>query len=91
MADEELSGRRQSSSAADVFQSIEVGPPMVDRPKQEKGPDYEPTELDVLCGRGSGVFLHPGNQRFREIVHRHSQRYFQTSRRMEKSLSSWRL
>ena len=27
-----------------------------------------PTENDVLCGRGNGVNLHPGNQKFRAMI-----------------------
>jgi hypothetical protein len=43
-----------------------------------------PGENDVICGRGKSI-MHPGNQRYREMVLARKEEYQKTKRRDEKS------
>jgi hypothetical protein len=43
------------------------------------------TDNDVLCGRGSKCFNHPGNQKFRKIVDNHLHKYTNTMCKYDKS------
>jgi hypothetical protein len=45
----------------------------------------EPTEKDVLCGRGKAFFNHEGNKKFREIVGNSIGTYLMAKRKSEKS------
>ena len=44
-----------------------------------------PTAKDVICGRGKAVFLHPGNQNFRDIVMMHLPEYKTAVSKAQKS------
>ena len=47
--------------------------------------DFIPGKYDVICGRGSRVWAHPGNQHFRRLVAMRLQEYAKTSTKLEKS------
>lgn len=47
--------------------------------------DYEPSNQDIMCGRGGDFFFHPGNIAFREILDSKKERYFASSSKLEKS------
>jgi hypothetical protein len=47
--------------------------------------DEEPSEKDVICGRGRGKWLSPGNQHLAELIRKHSQRYEEGTSKTEKS------
>lgn len=47
--------------------------------------DYEPTEFDVVCGRGKGSYNRKGNKRFRQIVKRFIPEYTAAKTKFEKS------
>ncbi|KAI2493702.1 hypothetical protein MHU86_20846 [Fragilaria crotonensis] len=44
-----------------------------------------PSETDVLLGRGAGCWNHPGNRKFRDIVHKHLCSYDNAKLRVEKT------
>ena len=44
-----------------------------------------PTDVDVLLGRGAGCWNHPGNRKFRDIVHKHLCSYDNAKLRVEKT------
>mmetsp|Transcript_1079 Transcript_1079/g.2288 ORF Transcript_1079/g.2288 Transcript_1079/m.2288 type:complete len:281 (-) Transcript_1079:100-942(-) len=46
--------------------------------------DYEPTQYDVLCGRGKKCFVHAGNQTMRDLVQAHLPKYSVATCKMEK-------
>lgn len=45
---------------------------------------YEPSPLDVLCGRGRKCYFHEGNVRFRDIVQAKLAKYSAATTKMEK-------
>lgn len=45
-----------------------------------------PTDADIICGRGRGVWTHPGNLKFKLLIEHNLQAYAQAERRKEKSL-----
>ena len=45
----------------------------------------EPSEKDVICGRGRGKWLSPGNQHMAELVRNHRQRYEEGTSKTEKT------
>ncbi|CAJ1959423.1 unnamed protein product [Cylindrotheca closterium] len=47
---------------------------------------YEPTNKDILCGRGKGNLRHEGNQHFMEIIRANLERYNNAPKRIDKSL-----
>jgi len=44
-----------------------------------------PGPMDVICARGSAVYNHPGNKRFRDIIQMNLKRYSEARNKMEKS------
>jgi hypothetical protein len=46
-----------------------------------------PTKMDVLCGRGSGIYKHPGNAKFLELIELHFPLYDKTSKEEKRSIS----
>ena len=46
--------------------------------------DYEPTQYDVLCGRGRKCYVHAGNRNMRDIVQANLAKYSASSSKMEK-------
>jgi hypothetical protein len=48
--------------------------------------DFEPSEYDVLCGRGHTYAARPGNVFYNKIVIEHIQAYMGASNRLEKSV-----
>ena len=44
-----------------------------------------PTDVDVLLGRGAGCWNHPGNRKFRGVVHKHLSSYDNAKLRVEKT------
>lgn len=49
------------------------------------GIGYQPTDWDVVCGRGKGSYNKPGNKRFREIVKEHMSEYMGARTKFDKS------
>jgi hypothetical protein len=47
---------------------------------------FQPTNLDVVCGRGKGSYNRPGNRRFRAIVQQHTDEYQGARSKMEKTM-----
>ncbi|CAJ1943241.1 unnamed protein product [Cylindrotheca closterium] len=45
-----------------------------------------PTDVDIVCGRGRGVWSHPGNLKFKLLIECNLPAYSQAVRRKEKSL-----
>jgi hypothetical protein len=48
-------------------------------------PSIEPTNYDVVCGRGKGSYNRPGNRRFRAIIQQHMDEY-QASSKLDKTM-----
>lgn len=46
---------------------------------------YEPTELDVCCGRGKRNWNHAGNVAFRTLIHRSTDAYMKAGSKVDKS------
>lgn len=46
----------------------------------------QPTEQDILCGRGRAHVHHPGNRKFAQLIQSNSQRYIESPRRIERTL-----
>ena len=46
---------------------------------------YEPSNQDIMCGRGGDLYFHPGNIAFRKILDRNKDRYFAARSKLEKS------
>jgi len=46
---------------------------------------YQPSDYDVVCGRGKGSYNRPGNKRFRAIVRQHIPEYQATKTKFDKS------
>jgi hypothetical protein len=57
----------------------------VDTPTLALPVSFEPTNFDVLCGRGKGSYNRPGNRRFRAIVQQHTDEY-QASSKVDKTM-----
>ena len=47
--------------------------------------EYVPSEYDVVCGRGKGVYNRPGNKRFRRIVQTYVDEYISMKSKVDKS------
>jgi superfamily II DNA helicase RecQ len=47
--------------------------------------DYEPSDTDILCGRGKACLEHPGNKTFSEVVRANAQKYIEAPKRVYKS------
>lgn len=47
--------------------------------------DFEPGDMDVLCGRGKRCFNSPGNQRFRKLVAARAEDYAAATTRTDKT------
>jgi hypothetical protein len=47
---------------------------------------YEPSDYDVVCGRGKGSYNRPGNKRFRSIVALHVNEYQTSKTKLDKSI-----
>jgi hypothetical protein len=50
------------------------------------GQDYQPSDYDVLCGRGKGSYNRRGNKVFRFIVARYKDQYEASKTKMEKGM-----
>jgi hypothetical protein len=48
--------------------------------------DYQPTDCDVLCGRGKGSYNRIGNKIFRSIVASFRDKYESSKTKMEKGM-----
>jgi hypothetical protein len=46
---------------------------------------FYPSEHDFVCGRGRKIFMHVGNQRFRQLVESRLQEYSNATTKLEKS------
>jgi hypothetical protein len=51
-----------------------------DAPTLALPPSIEPTNYDVVCGRGKGSYNRLGNRRFRAIVQQHTDEYLASSK-----------
>lgn len=47
---------------------------------------FQPSNYDVICGRGKSCFNHVGNRRFRLTIEMHVPKYAEVSSKLEKSL-----
>jgi hypothetical protein len=47
---------------------------------------FQPTNLDVVCGRGKGSYNRPGNRRFRAIVQQHTEEYKAARSKLDKTM-----
>lgn len=47
--------------------------------------NYQPTDYDIVCGRGKGSYNKPGNRRFRAMVKAHIGDYLLARSRLDKS------
>jgi hypothetical protein len=56
------------------------GPKMILLPES-----FSPSEHDFVCGRGRKIFMHVGNQRFRQLVGSRLQEYCSAATKLEKS------
>jgi hypothetical protein len=55
-------------------------------PKMRLLPEsFTPSKHDFVCGRGRKIFMHVGNQRFRQLVERRLQEYSNAANKLEKS------
>jgi hypothetical protein len=55
-------------------------------PKMRLLPEsFRPSEQDVICGRGRKIFLHVGNQHFRQLVESRLQEYSNAATKLAKS------
>lgn len=78
-SDKEFLSKYQLSlpSAITSLSSHDENNPLVD--------GYQPTDLDVVCGRGKGSYNKPGNKRFRAIVKDHIPEYVAARTKFDKS------
>lgn len=53
---------------------------------EDQGKASPPTFADIVCSRGKRFFRHPGNERFRQIIHQSVQEYIEAETRMDKSI-----
>jgi hypothetical protein len=53
---------------------------------RDLGPSYRPSDLDVICARGSRAFQHEGNQRFRALVASKMDEYSSAATKLQKSM-----
>jgi hypothetical protein len=54
------------------------------RSKTQLAEDIEPSDTDVVCGKGKHVFSHEGNRRFRQLVEMSLDRYSEANTRGKK-------
>jgi len=47
---------------------------------------FQPSEYDIICGRGKGCYMQPGNVKCREIVKEYLKHYDAARNKVEKSL-----
>lgn len=59
---------------------------LVDESPTQLPDNYQPTEYDVVCGRGKGSYNRVGNKRFRSIVATFMYEYESSKSKMDKSL-----
>jgi hypothetical protein len=52
---------------------------------REIGPDYEPSDVDIFCGRGKGFYNRPGNKSFRTLVGSYIPAYLAAKTKVDKS------
>lgn len=55
------------------------------RPRTKLAPNYQPSDNDVICGKGKNVFTHEGNRRFRSLVELGLERYQKAPTRTQKT------
>ena len=48
--------------------------------------NYQPRDNDILCGRGRGVWEHPGNRRFKSLIEAHAEKYAAARNKMDKGV-----
>ena len=46
--------------------------------------NFQPRELDILCGRGRGAWNHAGNRRFKTFINAHAKQYASAKTKMDK-------
>lgn len=54
--------------------------------KKNLNTSYEPSEYDVICGRGKGHYNQPGNKRFRKIIVSYLHEYKNLKSKIDKTL-----
>ena len=48
----------------------------------------EVKETDILCGRGGGINVHPGNRAFRNLVKTHQEIYLKAKKKMKPAIGA---
>ena len=48
--------------------------------------NFQPRDTDILCGRGRGVWEHPGNRRFKSLIEAHAEKYSTARNKMDKGV-----
>ena len=60
--------------------------PHVDEPSQQLStPGYQPTDHDIICGRGRGNFHHEGNKVYLSLLRKTTKSYLVATKRVDKS------
>ena len=48
--------------------------------------EFQPRDFDILCGRGRGVWEHPGNRRFKSLIEAQAEKYATARNKMDKGV-----
>ena len=48
--------------------------------------DFVPRDIDILCGRGRGVFDHTGNRHFKQLIQAHANEYRDARTKIDKGV-----
>jgi hypothetical protein len=85
----ELSGNRKSDIVASTF-FVDSTPAVklikICNSNQLLPKGYQPSQYDVVCGRGKGHYNQPGNRNFRNILHRRLPEYKKLRSRADKTI-----
>lgn len=82
----QLSNVSSSSCISSDSNNISTNLSSQRRPKRLLPIDFEPSDADVICGKGKNAFLHEGNCRFRRILEQHLHAYHQADTREKRSV-----
>lgn len=95
MERKEFNTIKDNRSVGSISDREHVRPEKVRRSDRRNGStpggDIEPTDTDVLCGRGRTNFFHKGNERFRRIVGENLDEYLKTQHKNDKSKIVYRI
>jgi len=76
------------STSSDIFISDtgSSGGPELNRPKEELPVDYQPSDVDVICGRGKGSLKHDGNARYLQLIRDNMDKYRSAQKKVDRSV-----